>query len=98
MFVRIHDSYRKVVAVCDSDLVGKKFEEGKKQLEVRENFFKEEEVDAEKLKKILEYEFADGASFNIVGEESVGVAKEIGLVTENAIGSVEGIPFALVLL
>jgi len=55
MFVKIHDSYRKVVAVCDDDLVGKKFEEGKKQLEVGESFFKDEEVDVERLKKIFEY-------------------------------------------
>lgn len=97
MFVKIHDSYRKVVAICDSNLIGKKFEEGIKQLDVRENFFKDEKVDSEKLKKIIEYEYSNGASFNIVGEESIKIAKEVGLVGD-AVGYVGGVPFALVLL
>ena len=98
MFVKIHDSYRKVVAVCDSNLVGRKFEDGIKQLDVRETFFKEEEVDSEKLKKILEYEKANGATFNIVGKESVNIAKEIGLISKESVGNVGETPFALVLL
>ena len=98
MFVKIHDSYRKVVAICDSGLIGKKFEEGIKHLDVRENFFKEEEVDSERLKKIIEYQAADGATFNIVGEESVNIAKEIGLISKESVGRVAGVPFALVLL
>ena len=67
MYVKIHESYRKVVAVCDSELVGKKFEEGKMQLDVRENFYNGEEVDEEKLMEILQRELAEDATFNIVG-------------------------------
>ena len=29
MFIKIHNSYRNVVALADADLIGKKFEEGK---------------------------------------------------------------------
>ena len=39
MLVKIHKSYRNVVAVCDSDLIGKKFEEDKFQLDLKESFY-----------------------------------------------------------
>ena len=39
MFVNVIKSYRDVVAICDKELIGKKFEEGNFQLDVKENFF-----------------------------------------------------------
>jgi len=98
MLVKIHDSYRRVVAVCDSDLIGKKFEEGKMQLDVRENFYSGEEVDELKLIEILKREVNNYATFNIVGKEAVRVALECGVIIEGNIGKVDEVPFALVLL
>jgi uncharacterized protein len=98
MLIKIHDSYRRVVAVCDSDLVGKKFEAGKMQLDVKNHFYSGEEVDSEKLVEILKREQNNYATFNIVGEESVKVALESGLISEGNIGNVGGVPFALLLL
>jgi len=34
MFVNVIKSYRDVVAICDKELIGKKFEEGNFQLDV----------------------------------------------------------------
>jgi len=42
MFVKIIESYRNVVAIADEELVGKKFFEGNKQLDVKESFYKSE--------------------------------------------------------
>ncbi len=98
MFVKIHRSYRNVVAVCDSELVGKKFEEGKKQLDVRENFYKGEEMDAERTVEIMKKEFSNDSTFNIVGKESVNAALGAGVISDGNIGEVQGVPFALVLL
>jgi len=98
MLIKIHDSYRKVVAVCDSELVGKRFEEGKMQLEVKENFFKGDEIGEEKLIEVLRREKDNYATFNIVGEKSVRIALDIGIVEDWNIGKVDGVPFALVLL
>ncbi len=56
MQIKIIKTNRTIVAVCDSELLGKKFEEGKFQLEVKENFFKGEETEEEKaiiLKMLL---------------------------------------------
>jgi len=98
MHVKIHRSYRKVVAVCDNDLIGKKFEEGKKQLDVRESFYSGDEFDVERVKEIMKGEAADDSTFNIVGEESVKIALESGIIVEGNVGRVDGVPFALRLL
>ena len=49
MLIKIHRAYRNVVAICDSEILGKHFEEGKNQLNVKESFYKGEEVDEEQL-------------------------------------------------
>jgi len=98
MFVKIIKSYRVIVAVCDSELIGKKFEEGKFQLDVKESFYKGEIVSEEKLIEILEDMIREDATFNIVGEKSVSAALKSGIVNEEGIKKIHGIPFALRLL
>lgn len=98
MFIKIHKSIRSVVAICDSDLLGKKFEEGKKQLEVRENFYKGTEVDKKELIKIIKRQLIEDATFNIVGKESIQTAIETNIITKEAVAKIKNIPFALVLL
>ena len=53
MYLKIHESYRKVVALADADIMGKIFEEGKKQLEVRENFYKGDLIGEERAVEML---------------------------------------------
>jgi len=97
MFVRIIKTYRDVVAICDDNLIGKKFEEGKFQLDVKENFFKGQKTSEEELIDIIRNESVEDATFNIVGEKSVGVALKLGIVSENEIKKIQGIPFVLIL-
>ena len=87
--IKIHESYRKVVAFCDLSLVGKKFEEGKRQLDVRENFYKGEEIDYESVLKMLKDLNNDYSTFNVVGEVAVKAAIEVGLIGEESVGRVK---------
>lgn len=100
MYINIISSYRNIVAIADKELIGKQFEEGKKFLDVKESFYKGEEEPKEKeeVKQIIVDWAAEDATFNIVGEKSVQTALEVGLITQEAIGKVNGIPFTLVLL
>ena len=98
MLVKIIKSYRTVVAICDSDLLGKTFEEGKGQLDIKESFYKGEETPKEKVIEIINHMSQEDATFNIVGKESVALALETGLITKEGIKEVQGVPFALVLL
>lgn len=96
--VKIHRSYRDVVAICDSNLIGKKFEEGQKQLEVRENFYKDKELSSEKALNLIQLEAKEDSTFNIVGPESIKLAKQAGIITDEGIKKIQGVPLALVLL
>lgn len=98
MYLKIHRSYRPVVALCDKNLIGKKFEEGKRQLELRENFYKGEEVSEAKAVKILQFQSRDDATFNIVGEKATLAAIKAKIISNEFISCVQGIPFALTLL
>ena len=98
MFINVIRSYRDVVAICDADLLGKYFEEGKFQLDVKESFYKGDRVAEEKAIEIMKDMFKEDATFNIVGEKSTEAAIKAGVIDKNSIGKIQGVPFALVLL
>jgi len=98
MFIKIHRTYRDVVAICDSDLIGKKLEEGRFQLNIKENFFKGEKISEEQAVKMIKKMSAEDATFNLVGEKSVSTALNVGVISEDGIKRIQGIPFAMVLL
>jgi uncharacterized protein len=98
MLVKIHESYRKVVAICDSELIGKKLEEGPRCLEINEHFFKGEEVDEEKLIQIMQLQARDDATFNIVGKSSINTAIKAQIIEETGVLNIQEVPYALTLL
>ena len=98
MLVRVIKSYRDVVAICDTELLGKQFEEGERILDVKESFYNGDEKTPEETAEIIKDMAREDATFNIAGEKSVACAKQCGLITEDSIMKVDGVPFALVLL
>lgn len=98
MFVNVIKSYRDVVAICDKELMGKKFEEGILQLDVKENFFKGKECTKEEVSEIMKDMKLEDSTFNIVGEKSIKIALETGIITPEGIGKISNIPFALILI
>jgi hypothetical protein len=98
MLVKIHKTYRITIAICDSNLIGKTFEEGIRQIKIHENFFKGEEKTEQEVLEIMAHGSAEDQTFNIVGKESVNLALKAGLITKEGIITIQGIPIALVLL
>lgn len=98
MLVKIHKSYRDVVAICDSELLGKVFEENKYQLDVKESFFKGDEKPKQEVLTIMKYMAGEDSTFNIIGKQSTDTALEAGLISKEGIKEISGIPFALILL
>ena len=97
ILLKVHESYRWVVAVCDKDVFGRKLLEGKKALDVSGEFFNGDEMSGDKVREEIVRCCREDANFNFVGEKSVGVAKELGIVKDEGITMIEGVPFALVL-
>lgn len=98
MLVKITKRYRNIVAVCDSNLIGKKFEEDNFQLDLTGNFFKGEETSEKETIKIMQDMSKEDAIFNIVGEKSINTALKAGIISQQGIKKIQDIPFALVLL
>ncbi len=98
MFVNVIKSYRDVVAICDKELLGKKFEEEKFQLDVKENFFKGKESSKEEVSEIMREMKLEDSTFNIIGEKSIKTALETGIISKEGIRRIANIPFALVLM
>ena len=89
--VRIYKQGRDVlIGACDEKLIGKKFSEGKFQIEVRKEFYDGERINKEKLKRYLE----NATIANLVGEEAVRCAIELGLVDPSCVIKIKGVPHA----
>jgi hypothetical protein len=79
-----------VVALCDKDIIGKKFKEGILVLKLDECFYKGDEVCEEEVKDAL-----SGATMaNIAGEKSIACAVACGCVDPDTVIFIEGIPHA----
>ncbi len=101
MIVNIIKSCREIVAIADEELLGRTFFEKNKQLEVKESFYRGENgkvLPKEEVKKLILEMVEEDATFNIVGENSVNCALETGIITENQVLKIDGIPYSLVLL
>jgi len=98
MKIKIHSSYRNIIAICDSELLGKKFEEEKMQLDLTGEFFNGEDLSEEQVLAIIEDEKTEDATFNIVGEKAIELALKAGIIKKEGIIRIQGVPIALTLL
>jgi hypothetical protein len=79
-----------LVGACDEKLLGKKFEEGKFQIEVKKEFYGGKRVTSKVLKTYLE-----GATIaNLVGQETIRCAIEAGIIDSSCVIKIKGIPHA----
>lgn len=91
MFVKIHKSKDKeILAVCDEDIIGKKFEQGDLCIEVSESFYKDKRVNRKELEALL-ITYDD---INIVGKQSIEISLELNIIQKENIIYIKGIPHA----
>jgi hypothetical protein len=98
IIVKVHESYRWVVAVCDADVFGRKLVDGKRVLDVSGVFFDGVVMSVSEAREEVRRCAMEDATFNFVGKESVGIAKELELVTDEGVVDIDGVPFGLVLM
>jgi len=85
---------RKFVCVTDSDLLGKKFEEGIKFLDFTTAYFKGEEKDPELIEKhIMSCYMA-----TLSGKAAIALGKKMEVIDESTLLVVQGVPQAQVLI
>jgi len=79
-----------LIGACDEELIGKKFEEGKFQIDVKKDFYDGERISPEILKKYLK----DATIANLVGDLTIKAALEMGLIDRECVIKIKGIPHA----
>ena len=65
-----------IVAVCDIELLGEKFREGEKRIEIYKSFYGGTAIEEDELKAYLEM----ATIINLVGERAVEKAIQLGYV------------------
>ncbi len=90
-YMKIYKVEREVlVAVCDSNIRGKIFEEGEVRLEVSEEFYGDELYSREEVAEALR----QATIANLSGKESVALGIEVGIIDRENVLRVKGVPHA----
>jgi len=94
IFIKEHiHNYRKLLAICDGNLIGKTFEEGNRILNVSKSFYYGEPMFENDILKLI----LDDPLLNIVGEESINFALKNKFIEKKGIILIKNIPHALLL-
>ncbi len=92
ILIKIHESAgKKIIAVADKELIGKKLEEGERCLDITERFYKGEEKTEEEVLKILK----ESANINLVGKKAISLGIKAGIITEDCVITIKGVPHAI---
>ena len=83
-----------ILVVTDSNIIGKKFEEGNKQLDLSKKFYSGDERDAEAVKAII----PEAYILHLTGERAVALGTELDLVDPQRIIWISNVPHAEVLV
>ena len=80
----------RILALCDTNLLGSYFEENKMQIDLRTNFYKGESMDEERILSLIK----SANVFNFVGERAVNLGIKNMLIERENILFVQKIPHA----
>ncbi|MBI1972916.1 DUF424 family protein [Candidatus Woesearchaeota archaeon] len=93
MYIKIHKAPAgEVIAVCDENILGKTLEDKKKHIKVSEHFYKGEIKDAAAIAPILE----TATNINLIGKEAVALGLKLGIIAEENVMVIAGVPHAQV--
>lgn len=93
--VKVHQGpHGEVLVISDKELVGKKFEEGKLQLDLSKEFYSGEEMNEEGVRELVKGAYV----LHLTGKRTIDFFLELGLIDEEIVLVVSGVPHAEVCL
>jgi hypothetical protein len=94
MNMKIHQTGTgEIIAICDAELIGSTYEDEKACVTITPDFFGTEEISADKVEKTLR----EGGNITMVGTKTIAFAREIGILSEEDIILIQGVPYATIL-
>lgn len=93
IYVKINKTEnRDIIAVCDSDLIGKKFSENDLVLDITERFYKGKIMGEKEVIELLE----NAQNINLVGKDSINLALKSGIIEKENVIYIKKIPHAII--
>ncbi len=99
VWVKLHSSIvegieSQVLAMCDEDLLGKKFEEGELAVDLKlyESFYKGERLSKENALDFSVNFSRRFCNYNLIGKESISIIAKIVKIDEPNVKKIGGIP------
>jgi len=90
----IETSGNRIFNVCDPDLLDKTVKDEKSTVKISSAYYNEQMRDDNEVKKLL----GECTSVNLVGDNTIALALEMGIGNEKAVRRIQGIPFLIVFL
>ncbi|MBS3144802.1 DUF424 family protein [Candidatus Woesearchaeota archaeon] len=91
MYFKVHKGqHSDVLAVCDENILGKTFEEGKYCITISEHFYKGQKGTALTITPLLR----DIPNVNLIGKEAVALGLKVEIITKENIIVIAGVPHA----
>jgi len=78
--------------ICDAELLGKKIIEGELTMHISENYYGERFVEKDEAESLLK----NSSIINMAGKETVSLALNLGIGSENAVKIVSDVPFLII--
>lgn len=94
VYVKIHNSGgSSVLCVCDEDLIGKTLSEGNLVIMVTAKFYQGNTKSEEEVILLMK----SASNINILGKDSIAIALKAGVIIEDNIRMIGGVPHAQVI-
>jgi hypothetical protein len=92
MITKVHTNRdgRILVAVVDSDLIGRRFEEGEMQLDLSSDFYTGKEMSPEETGDLIR----NADMVNLVGKEAIALGIQEQVINPTNVKTLKGVPFA----
>ena len=91
--VRVSEYQKNVMLnICDADLMGKKIMQDKLTMHISEAYYGKKIVEIDEAKTLLK----NSSVINMVGKDTVSLAVELGIGSENGVKVISDVPFLIV--
>ncbi len=83
---------RKMLNICDVDLIGKTIEQSDLKVNISKSYFAERIIEVKEAEILLK----NASIINMVGKQTIDLSIKLGIGSQKGVKEIKGIPFLLV--
>ena len=91
--VKVSDYQKNImINMCDAELMGKDIVDGELKININENYYGKQLVDKSEAISLLK----SASIMNLVGNETVSLATDLGIGSESGVKIISNVPFLII--